>query len=145
MEQLLITDIPETVEAELNMTAMRDSFATQLQILQEIRDQVLHLQTLGHFDFQVYLQQFAFEPFETVKGIDRLMDERERLLSETRSWDSLVAGVRAKYYFLNYFTMRDILQIADVLQRAQDTSHMVTGQCWPFIFVFIHLSSVFSC
>jgi hypothetical protein len=47
------------------------------QLLLEIRDQVVRLQTLGNFDYQSYAARFAFD------SVKRLMEERQRLELET--------------------------------------------------------------
>ena len=52
------------------------------QLLLEIRDQVVRLQTLGTFDYQSYAARFAFD------SVKRLLEERERLEQETTRYGS---------------------------------------------------------
>jgi hypothetical protein len=56
-----------------------------LQLLLEIRDQVVRLQTLGNFDYQSYAARFAFD------SVKRLMEERQRLEVETTRY---VRGIK---------------------------------------------------
>lgn len=125
--KLLMTEIPPEIEEEFGMSRLVDSFVTQLQLVVEIRDHVVHLHQLGHFDYQEFSIRFPFN----VDMLLRLHEERRKLLEETERWTALVSRMRSQFYFLNYFTMHEILRVADILRRAssgQSSSSSSSGR-----------------
>ncbi len=95
------------------MSKLVEAFATQLQIFIQIRDQVFQLFTVGHFDFQIYRREYKFQP----DGLAALMTDYHSLHQKTTEWEMLVSNMRHEFYFLNYFTMKEILEVANILKR----------------------------
>ena len=110
--KILMTEVPEEMEREMGMARIVAAFVQQMQIVFDVRDQLHRLFTLGHPLYQRSTVKFVF----TLDGAAALLAERQRLVDETQRWDALVAAARAKFYFLNYFTMRELLRLSALLR-----------------------------
>lgn len=87
----------------------------QLQVLFDMWHEIFLLYTSGHFDYQEgYVQR---HPFLT-DGLPALQAELARLREEVTRWKAVVTGAREQHYYLNYFTMRELLRIVAMLDAA---------------------------
>ena len=123
--KLLMTEIPPEVEDQLNASALIESFVQQFQLLCEMRDTLVKLHHSGHILFQdSYERTFLF----SMDGTDLLQIEYDKLLEELRMWRFQVKTACVKYYFLNFFTMREVLRLRKLVLeecRVKDTSKPV--------------------
>jgi RZ type zinc finger domain/AAA domain (dynein-related subfamily) len=110
--KLMMTEIPEELEQEMKITALVESFVLQLEVLIEMRDELLGLYNAGHFDFQdSYTTRVRF----VADGLVSLQDRLVKLRDETARWRKLVRTARHGHFYLNYFTMREILRLTAIL------------------------------
>lgn len=110
--KIMMTEVPEELEKEYQMSKLVDAFVSQLQVLIEMRDEVYELYALGHFEYQEgWSACFEF----SLHGLGELQEELSALRVAKANWQSLVHSAREKYYFLNYFTMREILTLTQIL------------------------------
>lgn len=118
--KLLMTEIPPELDEEMAARAMVEAFTIQLQVLSELSDTLAALCTAGHIVYQEdhFQQRFRF----TLDGLPALQNLLSRLLTEQQSWALEVKSMRKKYYYLNFFTMREILRIRSLLK-----SHLEKG------------------
>ena len=120
--KLMMTEIPAELEAELGINALVESFVLQLQILVEMRDEIFKLFSLGHFEYQIgFEKRFSFD----MNGLQGLNTELAALRAEVGRWEAVVRDAREKHYFLNYFTMREILMLTELLNAVRD-EHSIT-------------------
>jgi energy-coupling factor transporter ATP-binding protein EcfA2 len=119
--KILMTEIPAELEEELHIAAIVKSFIDQLQLLLDIRDCISELFISGHFNYQDdYTVQFKFD---CEAGADKLKAFLEELLREMKEWKEVVKQMRRKYYYLNYYTMREILHIGMLLNKTLNKQH----------------------
>ena len=105
-----MTEIPEKMQKEHNMDVCVKIFLAQLRVALEIKSQLVTLRRSGHFSFQDgYELKVALT--EEHKGFTEMRGELKRLKAELQSWNETVRAAREKYYFLNFFTMREILKL----------------------------------
>merc|ERR1712146_632532 len=109
-------------EQEMEASSMVESFVTQLQVLSDIRDALHVLYTSGHVEFQKHELQFPFK----LDGIETLKMTLQKLQEEVENWKKTVKIARDEYYFLNFFTMREILQMQTLLPGS--VRYITTGK-----------------
>ena len=108
---LLMTEVPVELEQEIQAGKMIESFVSQLQVLSEISDVVSRLFTLGHIDYQ---STFTSKRKFTMDGVGILKDDLLTIQELVDNWESSVKESRNKHYYLNYFTMREILRMREL-------------------------------
>jgi hypothetical protein len=117
--KLLMTEIPQELEEQLNASVMIEAFVQQFQILCEMRDVLVRLCTSGHISYQDnYTKKIPF----SLDGLQRLQADYEELLEVNRQWGQTVKKACEKYYFLNFFTMREILRLRSLVLDAVNAS-----------------------
>eukprot|EP00468_Gymnochlora_sp_CCMP2014_P001514 CAMPEP_0167741726 /NCGR_PEP_ID=MMETSP0110_2-20121227/1016_1 /TAXON_ID=629695 /ORGANISM="Gymnochlora sp., Strain CCMP2014" /LENGTH=5340 /DNA_ID=CAMNT_0007625809 /DNA_START=69 /DNA_END=16091 /DNA_ORIENTATION=- len=111
--RIVMTEPPAKMQREFNMSKLIDKFLDQLQLALDIKDMIVSLFKLGHFAFQTggYTNRITF----SMKGNDNFQVECHHLKAELSTWNSIIKKARTKYYYLNFFTMREILKIVDLL------------------------------
>ncbi len=123
--KIMMTEIPEELDKQENMTAYVEAFVAQLQVLCEMRAALVQLYSAGHFRFQEgYTSCYKFK----LDGLPHLQDELANLEQERTRWESLVQASREQYYFLNYFTMRDLLRVLNILHQFSTPQAFQTEQ-----------------
>ena len=113
--KLLMTEIPQELEDEMQVREMVDAFVVQLQVLSELADTLASLCIAGHVSYQEdhYSEKFPFR----LDGLSPLQDLLSTLLQEQEAWAMEVKNMRKKYYYLNFFTMREILRIRSLVMN----------------------------
>lgn len=86
------------------------SFVASLDAAKELQDLLLELRVAGHFDFQ---EQWEFQ--QAVADVDAVRSEVSRLKQELKLWVTNTHMVRDTYYFLNFFSMRQIFLMSQFL------------------------------
>ena len=123
--KLLMTEIPQELEEQLNMSEMLKAFMLQLELLIRMRDQLHDLFIAGHFAYQAgYEREFGFD---MEHGIAVLEKELERLSSASKNWKKTVQASRREYYFLNFYTMREIWRLKQLLVVCADPASKRTA------------------
>ena len=108
-----MTEIPQELEDQLNMSEMLKAFMLQLELLIRMRDQLHELFVAGHFAYQAgYDCEFKFD---MEHGIPVLEKELNALSSASENWKKTVQASRREYYFLNFYTMREIWRLKQLL------------------------------
>jgi hypothetical protein len=110
--KLLMTEIPPELEDEMQASSMVESFVIQLQVLSEICDVIATLNSSGNVKYQ---DDFSLSVRFTLDGLSSLRDLHSRLQSDSQAWAAEVRENRAALYFLNYFTMREILKMRSIV------------------------------
>ena len=123
---LMMTDVPDEVEQELGVAHLVSTFVLQLRALAEIQDAIWTLIQDGHFGYQVgkignpetgFQRSFPF----TADGLEALEVALKEYKEEINRFRQVVKQQRETHYFLNFFTMREIILLWDML-RSQDMS-----------------------
>lgn len=113
--KLLMTEIPPELEEEMKASVMVDAFVQQLQILSEICDVIVNLHISGHMQYQ---EEFAMRIKFEVDGQVAMQKLLESLQEEAGSWEYQVKRTRTDYYYLNFYSMREILKFRFLLTSA---------------------------
>ena len=111
--KLLMTEIPKEVEEELNAATMIEAFTDQLEVLSGMVDALRGLFAAGHMDFQADSYR-SERPFR-LDGLGAAQAELKALTAQADDWHRRVKAARDHFYFLNYFTMREILRMRDLI------------------------------
>lgn len=116
--KLMMTEVPSELENQLNASALINAFVQQFQLLCEMKDVLIKLNNSGHISFQenAYERVFRF----TLDGIDQLQDEYCKLVNELKDWGLLVKTACENHYYLNFFTMREILYLRKLVLLLKD-------------------------
>ena len=112
--KLIMTDLPEEVEAEIpDLKEMIEKFSEQLQLLSDMRDALFELYTSGHFAFQGgYEELHHFKPTD---GLPALQLSLKSLQFKIDEWNLTQQNARDQFYYLNYYTKREILRKLELL------------------------------
>lgn len=104
--KLIMVEIPPELELEIpNLRSTIDAFSEQLQVISEMRDALHELYTGGHFRFQArYVERHRFDP----SGLAALQDSLGNLRQHIEKWNTVQKVARDKFYYMNYFTMREV-------------------------------------
>jgi hypothetical protein len=109
--KLLMTEIPHELEEEMEASIMVDAFVAQLQVLSEMSDLIATLNKAGNIGYQEGFQlSFKF----SLDGLQNLRDCYASLRQASLDWADEVRDNRSNYYFLNYFTMKEILKMRSI-------------------------------
>ena len=113
--KLIMTELPPEIEAEMPIKEMIESFVDQLQTLSDMRDALHRLFTSGHFSYQGgYTRSHRFQ----LGGLASLRESLADLENSISQWEAVQREMRTRHFFLNFFTMRELLRVAGLLQMA---------------------------
>jgi len=87
-------------------------FVDALQVYSEMRDEIFNLCTAGHYEFQ---ESFELRLKFGQGGLAAIQERLVTLRKQSVEWAIVVDTARDNYYFLNYFTIREILRMGDLL------------------------------
>ena len=120
---LMMTEVPTEVEDELGVEALIGSFVLQLRTLTEIKEALCTLHAEGHFGYQTYNRKFRFD-MSALPELRRVLTEYRK---EVESFRAVVKAQREENYFLNFFTMREIILLWGMLkeQKVADFSSLL--------------------
>lgn len=121
---LLMTEVPEELENEFQVGKMIEAFVSQLQTLAEISDVVSRLFTLGHIGYQL---DFSMRRKFTLEGMDTLKEDLKSIQEVADNWEKSVKESRSSHYYLNYFTMREILRMRQLALSPSDAENPTTS------------------
>eukprot|EP00466_Bigelowiella_natans_P019954 jgi/Bigna1/129044/aug1.8_g3752 len=111
--KIVMTEIPAKMEREHKMSKLVAKFLDQLQISLDIKDLIFSLFQKGHFAFQTGYHIRI--PFTMDENAAALKKEFSHLQQELSSWNAIIKRARTNFYYLNFFTMREILKLVDLL------------------------------
>jgi hypothetical protein len=74
-------------------------------VLLEVSSTLSALTSAGHFAYLDYQEKFNSE------NLEELNSRAVALETELGCWDAMVSEMRQKYYFLNFFSMSQIIQL----------------------------------
>ena len=140
--KLLMTEIPPELEEEMQASSMVEAFVQQLQVLSEICDVIVTLHVSGHMQFQ---KDFAMRVKFAMDGLVPMQRQLETLQRQSSDWESEVKRTRYEFYYLNFYSMREILRFrfllgsartkaeaeADTLERAHQEATALTAASSP--------------
>ena len=90
-----------------------DLFTTQFTWVKQLNENLFTLYSLGHFDYQNYHVEFPL----LLQSHEEIRNEALSVSTIIPSWIDSVKSIRQKYYFLNYFTLKQIWKLIDCLER----------------------------
>ncbi|GES73776.1 hypothetical protein GLOIN_2v432849 [Rhizophagus clarus] len=82
-----------------------DEFVTQVDIVQEIIDIISILIQMGHFDYRKFIKE--------LQGTDKMKVYLKSLKEELKKWRDIVDHAQERYYYLTFFTTRQVLAFCD--------------------------------
>lgn len=113
--KLLMTEIPPELDEQFQASTMVEEYIQQLQVLSELSDVVVNLHVTGHIDFQEGFEiKFKFK----IGGVSVLKENLLHLEREFTRWEHEVKTARLDFYYLNFFTMRELLRIRQLITSA---------------------------
>lgn len=115
--KLLMTEVPEELENEMHASVMIESFVLQLQVLSSMSDLVATLHIAGHVQYQ---NEFTERIIFTLDGLPGLQLAHEELRVKADAWSKEVKRNRADFYYLNFFTMREILRMRLLAMKQEE-------------------------
>jgi len=110
--KLLMAEIPAELEAEFGASAMIDAFVAQLQVMTDTADALRLLFDDGHADFQA---AYVHERPLAMDGLGAASLELKDLQATAYRWQRRVKESRDRFFFLNYYTMREVLKIREIV------------------------------
>jgi hypothetical protein len=119
---LLMTEVPPELEEEIQAAKMIESFVSQLQILSEIADVLSRLYILGHIEYQA---GFSLSRTITIDGISTLKDDLKNIEEVAIAWEKSVNDSRHRHYYLNFFTMREILRMRHLALQFRELDDLI--------------------
>jgi MoxR-like ATPase len=147
--KLMMTEVPVELEEQLRLPGgtLADYvkvFAEQVQLAIEIQLTLEQLQRIGHVDYQgsfawtlpplaelvAHVDGGVELPLE--EGLRRMRVKGQQLDEELGWWRKEVGLHREQFYFLNYYTMLEVLRLAnlceDVSRRVQEATADGAGE-----------------
>jgi MoxR-like ATPase len=126
----LTQEVQQTLGREYEIVKLVDDFTQQLQVLNDIGTALEELYKLGHEEFQP--QCVLTVNFE-IGGKDKLDAQLADLGVKQEEWLKVVTKGRKENYFLNFFTMLEILELQeclkkDKMRRLSGMLHLVSSQ-----------------
>ena len=99
-----------------------DRFLHQFCWMRRFRESLRNLHRLGHFDyFPVYNKKFSVD-LDDVDFIDSVISAEK----EARHWNNRVNNLRERFYFLNYFEMKNIRKFLGLMLSLSDNNDKCT-------------------
>jgi hypothetical protein len=141
--KLMMTEVPVELEEQLQLPGgtLADYvkvFAEQVQLAIEIQLTLEQLQRIGHVDYQgsfawtlppmsvLVANTAASTELPLDEGLRRMRAKGQHLDEELEWWRKEVGVHRERFYFLNYFTMLEVLRLANlceaVSKRVEDAT-----------------------
>ena len=117
----LAKDIEETLSEKIDLSDLVEEFTQQLRVLGEMATELEGLFKLGH---QKYQLEFSLNQSFTKTGRAVLESELDALRTDAAVWLATAHQARSKYYFLNFFTMLELLEL-DGLMRGQEAKQVL--------------------
>ena len=122
----MMVEVPAELEEQMSLpggslTTYISSFAAQVEVAIEIRLTLEKLQKIGHVDFAA--SSFVWElPLFSDAVITALRNKSAELKFMLERWQKQVAAYREKYYFLNFFTMLELLRLSALCEGPPSVS-----------------------
>ena len=113
--RLILAEIP--VELEGDVPQLIAKFVDQLTMVLALHKALESLWRAGHFDFQKHEERF---PSST--GVEVLEKRVEQLKRDLSEWVQIVHHARSSFYFLNFFSMTEIIYLLDFLESSSPSS-----------------------
>jgi hypothetical protein len=125
--KLVMSDPPEALADELGVSdlfQLREAFVAQLQVLDDIGVAVNKLYELGQASYQPgYAWSFRFDGAPGSR--ESLQQHLQALNDEIANWSSTVSDARKRHYFLNFFTLLEVLALDQLLERCADEEELL--------------------
>ena len=116
--KLLMAEVPTELEAEFGASSLLESFVQQLQVMSDTSAALQGLSSAGH---PTYCQPtFTLKKAIAMDALPAMQGQLKVLELEADVWKKQVKASRNQHYFLNYFTMRDILRIRKLVEAPLD-------------------------
>jgi hypothetical protein len=110
----LSQEVKQTLGGDHEIVKLVEDFTQQLQVLNDIGTALEDLYKLGHEDFQPKcVLTIKYE----IGGREKLDAQLAELVKKEQDWTAVVTQGRKQHYFLNFFTMLEILELQDLLKK----------------------------
>lgn len=121
---LLLAEIPEELEEEFAASVLVDSFVQQLQVMSDTADALQLLFAAGHASYQV---SYRHTQKVSLDGLAGAQEHLKTLQVEAEEWGRKVRGSRDRFYFLNFYSIAEVLHIRDLVLHDADNSSDGSG------------------
>jgi len=136
--KLLMAEVPAELEEEFGASLLIESFVQQLQVMNDTSAALQGLSSTGH---PTYCQPtFTLEKAIAMDALPAMQHELKALELEASEWKEQVKASRNQHYYLNYFTMRDILRIRKLLENPSEVATDVPTEAFTDA-VPVHVNS----
>jgi hypothetical protein len=130
--QLLMTDIPaEGLEdnTKENIEGRLTELVEKFNLLEQFGRYSTELLNLGHFAYSDGQVVFEAKPKESVVNLQKEASAVEQKLNE---WTNSIEQARGDYYYLNYFTVREICHMVRSMDKVS-TDEGAWQSVWPLL------------
>ena len=126
--QLLMTDVPYELDTHKNLPMMLDILVKKLQLLEDFGRCTMELYRLGHFAYRLNNEVLVVPPEDSVESVANRLEAQQQQLED---WQNAVSDARSKHYFLNYYTVRELCFLTDLLPSADKDEDW--NRVWPLL------------
>jgi hypothetical protein len=112
--KLLMAEVPAELDAEFGASALIASFVQQLQVMADTSAALRGLFAAGHATY--CRAAFTLERPIATDALPAMHRDLKALMAEADEWSQRVKASRDEYFFLNYYTMRDILHLKQLVE-----------------------------
>ncbi|CAK9044288.1 unnamed protein product [Durusdinium trenchii] len=126
--QLLMTDVPYELDGAKDLPKMLDVLVAKLQLLEDFGRCTMELFRLGHFAYRLNDEVLVVPPEDTVESVAKRLEAQQQQLED---WQQAVSDARSKHYFLNYYTVRELCFLTDLLPNVDNDEEW--GKVWPLL------------
>ncbi|CAJ1379394.1 unnamed protein product [Effrenium voratum] len=126
--QLLMTDVPYELDGAKNLPAMLDVLVNKLEVLEDFGRCTMELFRLGHFAYRINQEVLVVPPDDSLES---MATKLQALQQQLEDWQQAVSDARSKHYFLNYYTVRELCFLTDLLPCVDQPKEW--GQVWPLL------------
>eukprot|EP00435_Cladocopium_sp_Y103_P008343 s2426_g2.t1 len=126
--QLLMTDVPYELDGAKDLPAMLDVLVEKLQLLEDFGRCTMELYRLGHFAYHLNDEVLVVPPEDTVESVAKRLEAQQHQLED---WQQAVSDARSKHYFLNYYTVRELCFLSELLPSVDKDAEW--GKVWPLL------------
>lgn len=126
--QLLMTDVPYELDGAKDLPAMLDVLVEKLQLLEDFGRCTMELYRLGHFAYRLNDEVLVVSPQDTVESVAKRLEAQQHQLED---WQQAVSDARSKHYFLNYYTVRELCFLSELLPHVD--KDVEWGKVWPLL------------
>jgi len=109
--RLMLTKIPDELDIP-NVPALIQKFIDQLKILFDISRSLTAMQNAGHF---AYIRKEETFPSSTPMSV--LLEKAHVFKNQLEEWGSMMQEMRKNYYFLNFFSVTQLVQLLEYLDE----------------------------